>query len=451
MKSKVQVLFFCLVGLCLFPGTLSAQCRDAFPFHPHFESGLFFWDNTSDDDFDWVRQSGGTPTANTGPASAHTGSYYAYAEATGNPNSEALLTSDCIDFSLFEHGFLSFRYHMQGSDIGSLSVDLRIVGESTWTSLFSVSGDQGGQWIYKKIDLSDYDRSVIQLRFQANTGAGDAGDIAIDGCYLYAEKICVGPLLSEEGQGFENGLGQWVSQSPGDWFQAYNYDAEEGPAGGCQGLQFAKLETPSSASAQNYGVLTGPCVDITNALIAEASFCYYINRINSGSASQGQLDIDVSTDDGATWIPRLTLNGESGSWQTASIDLSAYVGSAVRVRFRGQINGNGILGIDNVLIHGGTAKRLGNSLGGQAEMAFSLYPNPALTSATLQWNQPQTAPRTLKLVSLTGQVLQHASFDAEEGPNEWKLDLTGVANGLYLVLLEGENRTLRQRLQVGAR
>ena len=44
-----------------------------FPYAESFESGLGNWTQPSTDDFDWTRNSGSTPTNNTGPNSAHSG------------------------------------------------------------------------------------------------------------------------------------------------------------------------------------------------------------------------------------------------------------------------------------------------------------------------------------------------------------------------------------------
>ena len=42
------------------------------------------------DDFDWTRREGATPSDPTGPDSAHSGRYYVYIEATGRaPNDKA--------------------------------------------------------------------------------------------------------------------------------------------------------------------------------------------------------------------------------------------------------------------------------------------------------------------------------------------------------------------------
>ena len=67
----------------------------SFPYSESFESGLGDFIQGSGDDLDWTRNSGGTPSNNTGPGSAADGSWYMFVEASGqnNPSKTAILVS----------------------------------------------------------------------------------------------------------------------------------------------------------------------------------------------------------------------------------------------------------------------------------------------------------------------------------------------------------------------
>ena len=64
----------------------SASCVGGLvaPYNESFETDLGAWTNDSGDDADWTRNSGSTPSINTGPASADNGSTYLYVEASVN-------------------------------------------------------------------------------------------------------------------------------------------------------------------------------------------------------------------------------------------------------------------------------------------------------------------------------------------------------------------------------
>ncbi|MCB0854296.1 MAG: hypothetical protein KDD63_18870, partial [Bacteroidetes bacterium] len=73
-------------GSCLAPcgGGGPVACSStisSYPYSNDFESSLG-WTQDGGDDFDWTRQSGGTPSSGTGPSAASQGTYYAYMEVS---------------------------------------------------------------------------------------------------------------------------------------------------------------------------------------------------------------------------------------------------------------------------------------------------------------------------------------------------------------------------------
>ncbi len=160
----------------------------SFPYAEGFESNIGQWTQATNDDLNWTRNSGGTPSSNTGPSSASEGSFYLYVEASGNgtgfPDKRAILNSPCLDFSTLTEPRLIFQYHMFGSAINSLTVEARTENTGNWTNIFSRNGAQGNAWNLANIDLSAYAGvESVQLRFNAVTGSGFSGwqsDIAID-------------------------------------------------------------------------------------------------------------------------------------------------------------------------------------------------------------------------------------------------------------------------------
>ena len=74
---------------------------------------------------------------------------------------------------------MAFAYHMYGATTGTLSVEASDDNGATWTTLWTLSGDQGNQWYEASVNLSGY-TSQIDLRIQAVTGTSFTSDIAID-------------------------------------------------------------------------------------------------------------------------------------------------------------------------------------------------------------------------------------------------------------------------------
>ncbi|GJM24233.1 MAG: hypothetical protein DHS20C16_06480 [Phycisphaerae bacterium] len=168
---------------------------DTFPHSENFDSDFGPWSNTSGDDIDWTRLSGATPSSGTGPSNDHTSGSgsYAYTEAStannGSPDKTAILQSPCVDLTGASAASLTFWYHMLGTSLGTL--DVEISDEcSTWTSVFNVSGNQGDQWIQANIDITAHVGTVKTIRFRGVTGSSWSSDIAIDDIELTIVPGC---------------------------------------------------------------------------------------------------------------------------------------------------------------------------------------------------------------------------------------------------------------------
>jgi M6 family metalloprotease-like protein len=159
-----------------------------------FETGLDGWvqeTNGTQDDFNWTRLTGATPSASTGPTAASDGSYYLYTEASGYLNKTANIYKD-FDFSTVYEPMLVFDYHMYGSTMGTLYLEVSTNNGTSWDApvAWSLSGDQGDAWHRILVDLSAYGSlASVRLRFRGVTGSNYYSDMAID-------RVCVVDVIS---------------------------------------------------------------------------------------------------------------------------------------------------------------------------------------------------------------------------------------------------------------
>ena len=139
--------------------------------------------NGQSDDIDWRTFEGLTATLNSGPAmdfnpGTSTGKYL-YLEASTCYIKTAIVQSPCIDLTTSTSAALNFAYHMYGTGIGSLHVDIYSGG--VWINdIFSQSGDQGNLWLTQSISLNAYVGQIVVIRFRGITGPTYYSDIAID-------------------------------------------------------------------------------------------------------------------------------------------------------------------------------------------------------------------------------------------------------------------------------
>ena len=177
----------------LFTTTVIPPCSGTeittFPYLETFDAGIGAWTQaTVGDDGDWILDANGTGSSGTGPSDDITGGgNYFYIEASSNgttgeigANATAILVSPCFDLTSVTTGTFSFYYHMFGNNVGTLDVEATIDDGTTWTNVFSASGNLGDIWNAQNIDISSYYGDVVKFRFIGLTGNGWSSDIAID-------------------------------------------------------------------------------------------------------------------------------------------------------------------------------------------------------------------------------------------------------------------------------
>ena len=164
---------------------MTCSSTETLPYAEGFESNDG-WTQVTGDDGNWVRDANGTPSSNTGPGSAAEGSFYMFLEASTNgstgqigSNATAILESPCFDLSGESAATFSFQYHMYGNNVGSLTAQASTDGTS-WTNLWTLSGNQGNAWETVNVDLASYLGGDVKLRMVGTTGNGWSSDIAID-------------------------------------------------------------------------------------------------------------------------------------------------------------------------------------------------------------------------------------------------------------------------------
>ena len=164
-----------------------AQLTLTLPYSESFENGLGKFSHDNNDDFNWTRHTGKTPSRKagleTGPTSATHGSYYMYTEASNNYNLNSRLNLEFALESLISSLLFQFSYHMYGSSMGTLRLQAK-ESNNSWTTLWRMSGDQGDLWHTTKVNLSAYLGGTITLCFAATTGSSFRSDMAIDNIYM---------------------------------------------------------------------------------------------------------------------------------------------------------------------------------------------------------------------------------------------------------------------------
>ena len=223
---KKFILLF--ITFTLFNYTFS-QCGNILaPYFENFDNAFpVCWLQDSTEDFNWTLNSGPPPTLQngfqTGPSDDITGGgSYIYTEATPqDQGDQAILYSDSIDISTLTNPQLNFYYHMYGDDMGDL--DIEIYNGNNYINIFSISGDQGNQWIKDSIPIYS-SSNIIIFRITGTIGDGWSSDMAIDNFEITEGPTCPAPsFLSSSNITSNSAEISWsASTNANSWIINYN-------------------------------------------------------------------------------------------------------------------------------------------------------------------------------------------------------------------------------------
>ncbi len=141
------------------------------------------WVNSTSDTHDWWVWNQATSSGGTGPSADHSpgDANYLYVEASGSfANTQAIIETPCYDLGALTAPKFEFYYHMLGTQMGDLHVDIFFGGNWILDVTPAIIGSQGPNWNYRQVDLTAYAGTIVKLRFRAATGSGFSSDIAID-------------------------------------------------------------------------------------------------------------------------------------------------------------------------------------------------------------------------------------------------------------------------------
>jgi hypothetical protein len=295
-----------------------------------FESGLGDWVPMSD-----LWQAG---TPNYGPDSVPFGSACAATNRTGPypRNSSALLASPSVQiptpatpgsdvwFSYYE--WVDYGFRAAGFTYISL-----LESERWADSIFLARTSQSdGHWKRSASEVTQWggERARFAYLHLAENETPAAG-WHLDGVEIRVREPGVWDGSPE---GFENGLGEWVSEGGAWQTGAPTYGPADVPGGtscvatrpGGPYLQFVT------------GRLVSPAIELGtagNPVDAWLSFDHWY-EYEGETEDLGRVEISVFADGAwGAWMPLATLHGQHTDWRHVALDLTGYLGELVRIGF----------------------------------------------------------------------------------------------------------------------
>ena len=391
-----------------------------------FESSIGAWTQASGDDLDWTRDSGGTPSSNTGPSSGSNGSFYVYVEASGNgtgyPNKRAILNSPCVDLSGETAANFTFDYHMFGAtDMGSIALEASTDG-SSWTSLWSETGNKGNQWNAQTVSLNAYAGGTVQLRFNRLVGSTWQADIALDNVGITAG-----------GGGGGNPPTGYCASNGNNTNDEY-----------IQRVQIGSIDNSTGASAGGYGDFTSQSTTLSSSNSITITPLWTGTVYNEGYAVF--VDWNRDGDFGDAGELAYSRAATTATPITGSFNVPAGA-SAGPTRMRVSMKYNGIPTACESFTYGEVEDYIvviptsaqgfgsGNSITQNAEL--TLYPNP-VSRGIVNVKLSNVNATSYSIFNLVGQQVAKGVFTET-------IDVSQLQVGIYMIRIEAEGQEFVER------
>lgn len=134
----------------------------------------------------------------------------------------------------------------------------------------------------------------------------------------------------------------------------------------------------------------------------------------------------------------------TSQWRNDKVDLSAYKGQKIFLRFRGVNNKGNNLFVDNINIQLKDAWPLG--LPQLDDNIIKVYPNPSFGNYTIEIIGTESEQVDYQVSNVSGQTIQQGVYSIQAGLNRQQISLTEMANGIYFLELNTKQGSQRIKL-----
>ncbi|WP_438426104.1 choice-of-anchor B family protein [Aquimarina macrocephali] len=246
-------------------------------------------------------------------------------------------------------------------------------------------------------------------------------------------NVCAGGVSSfPYNESFENTLGLWTQSSSDDinWTVDTNGTPSRntGPSSASQGTYYLYVEASGNGTGfpSKRAILTSPCFDLSGTASPAFTFAYHM----FGASDMGSIAVEASTNDGASWTSIWSKTGNQGnSWNTINLDLSQYIGEALKLRFN-RVTGatwQADIAIDNISLT--TSVAANSSLVSTENISFSVFPNPVQGSIMNVFMSDKSAskePSNFEIKNFVGQLVG-------KGVVKNTIDVSNLKTGVYFL------------------
>jgi hypothetical protein len=79
---------------------------------------------------------------------------------------------------------------------------------------------------------------------------------------------------------------------------------------------------------------------------------------------------------------------------------------------------------------------------------FNVYPNPASDQITIVFSSDKEEGNTIRIIDIIGRDVLSANISSVIGDNQYQMNLSSLAKGIYLVILQNKDAILQSKIVV---
>lgn len=193
----------------------------------------------------------------------------------------------------------------------------------------------------------------------------------------------------------------------------------------------------------------------TNSMVEfEVSYAQY------DASSNDNLEVEISTDCGATWTSVYNKSGttlatnsapvtaqyypDSSNWRKETVDLSSYDSqTSVLLKFTGTSDYGNNLYIDNIRIVDANSTSIDEK---ENTVSLNLFPNPSNGLVTLNYVSNKESLVSVSIINMLGALVYSENGTNKTGVYSYELDLSNLPRGVYMVNVTANNATTTKKL-----
>ena len=80
--------------------------------------------------------------------------------------------------------------------------------------------------------------------------------------------------------------------------------------------------------------------------------------------------------------------------------------------------------------------------------AFNVYPNPANDKVIVSFNSMKEDNFSIRLIDITGRIILNSNYLSVIGENQYQMNLSNIAKGVYMVILQNKEAVLQSKIVV---